>query len=324
MLTNRESILDRLAENDPSLVKLDLNSGLRDVDLAQLQESMTTNTMVEKVVADFQWLEETFTKPESLQLLQTLGNNMKSLEKLMIFDHGREGISMEAMASALPPNVRALDVVRLEFSSVDDVDKFAEAIMGHPSLERFSSHRLTLAEGVTLDPLFEALRTLPNLRAVCLSFDWDLRASYVKAPGALVSLCQSTSLQELKLWSRQLDDNCCVAIAKALRANTTLKTLDLQCQVIGNEGLEEITSMMEQNYTIESMKTTKRRASLAGKIELYTRLNRAGRILLVKEQATKEEWVETLIESTEINGSGDIDAIFYFLRSNPLLMSALQ
>ena len=106
--------------------------------------------------------------------------------------------------------------------------------------------------------------------------------------------------------------------AKALRLNTTLKTLDLQCQVIGSDGLEEITNMMEQNYTIENVKTAKtagRRASLANRIEMYTRLNRAGRrVLLVNDQASKADWVEKLIEGKE-----DFDAVFYFIRSNPSL-----
>ena len=317
MLSNREPIVDRLTENDPNLVKLDLSSFLQDEDFHELQQAMRANKTVEKVVVDFQWLEESYSKPASFELLQTVGV-MQKLDKLMIFDHGREGIAMEAMASAMSRNLKALDVVRLEFSTMKDVECFAEAIREHESLERFSSHRLTLAEGVTLDPLFKALQTLPNLRAVCLSFDWDLRASYVNEAGALVSLCQSKSLQELKLWSRQLDDNCCVAIAKALRLNTTLKTLDLQCQVIGSDGLEEITNMMEQNYTIENVKTAKtagRRASLANRIEMYTRLNRAGRrVLLVNDQASKADWVEKLIEGKE-----DFDAVFYFIRSNPSL-----
>ena len=277
---------------------------------------MRENHTVQKVVVDFQWLVEYLPEEEYLQLLQTVGG-MKGLEKLMIFDHGRQPISMEALASAMRPasNLKALDVVRLEFSSMHDVQVFADVMREHEALERFSSHRLTLAEGVTLDPLFTALQTLPNLRAVCLSFDWDLRASYVKEAAALVTLCQSQSLQELKLWSRQLEDSCCVAIAQALRANTTLKTLDLQCQIIGNEGLEEITRMMEQNYTIESVRTTGRRLSLSNKIDMYVRLNRTGRMVLVKHQASKRDWVNVLIE-----GRDDIDAIFYFIRSNPAIL----
>lgn len=173
---------------------------------------------------------------------------------------------------------------------------------------------------MTLDPLFEVLHALPNLKAVCLSFDWDLREPYVKSADSFSTLCKSASLQELKLWSRQLDDSCCVAIARALRVNTTLKTLDLQCQVIGNEGLQEISTMMEMNYTIENVKTgTGRRASLANKIDMYSRLNRVGRFLLVKEQASKAEWIEKLIEGIE-----DFDAVFYFIRSNPLLLSMEQ
>lgn len=320
MLRNREPIVDRLTENDPSLVKLDLTSGLRDEDFAQLQQAMSANNTVEKVVVDFQWLAESFSRSESLMLLQTVGDSMPSVEKLMIFDHGREGFAMEALASAMSVNLKALDIVRLEFLSMEDMKNFAEVIREHKSLERFSSHRLTLANGVTLDPLFEVLHALPHLKAVCLSFDWDLREPYVKSADSFSTLCKSASLQELKLWSRQLDDSCCVAIARALRVNTTLKTIDLQCQVIGNEGLEEISTMMEMNYTIENVKTgTGRRASLANKIDMYSRLNRVGRFLLVKEQASKAEWIEKLIEGIE-----DFDAVFYFIRSNPLLLSMDQ
>lgn len=316
-MNNRVATVERLRNNDSGLVKLDLSSSLRIDNFAEFQAAMQANTSVQKVVVDFQWLEESLSGEEYLQLLQTVGS-MEGLEKLMIFDHGREPISMEALSSAMRPanNLRCLDVVRLEFSSSQDVEIFSEVMAENHSLERFSSHRLTLAPGVTLDPLFETLQQLPNLRAVCLSFDWDLRSSYVKDAASLVTLCQSDSLQELKLWSRQLDDSCCVAIAQALRVNNTLKTLDLQCQVIGNEGLEEIAKMMESNYTIESVRTTGRRLSLSQQIELYVRLNRAGRILLIKEDASKQEWVDTLIESKD-----DIDAVFYFIRSNPTLLN---
>jgi len=314
--TSRASVVERLLENDPGLIKLDLSSSLRIADFAEFQRAMLANTTVQKVVVDFQWLEEFLSKEDYLQLLSTVGQ-MKGLEKLMIFDHGRQPISMEALVSAMRPavNLKALDVVRLEFSSMHDVIVFAEVMTQKAVLERFSSHRLTLAKGVTLDPLFRALKTLPNLRAVCLSFDWDLRESYVSEADALVTLCQSESLQELKLWSRQLDDSCCVAIARALSVNKTLKTLDLQCQIIGNEGLEEITKMMESNYTIESVRTTGRRMSLTSKIDMYVKLNRAGRIILVKEHATKSDWVDVLI-----NNHDDMDAIFYFIRSNPLIL----
>jgi hypothetical protein len=57
--------------------------------------------------------------------------------------------------------------------------------------------------------------------------------------------------------------------------------------------------------------------SLSQKIDLYVRLNRAGRILLIKEQASKQEWVNMLIQ-----GSDDLDAIFYFIRANPALLSS--
>jgi hypothetical protein len=315
-IMNRLAMADRLLENDPTLIKLDLSSSLRITDFAAFREAMLANHTVQKVVVDFQWLEEYLPNQEHLLLLQTVGS-MQGLEKLMIFDHGRQTIGMDSLASAMRPavNLKALDVVRLEFSSMNDVEVFSQVMGEHPGLERFSSHRLTLAEGVTLDPLFEALQTLPNLRVVCLSFDWDLRTSYVKDASALVTLCQSESLQELKLWSRQLDDSCCIAIAQALRLNTTLKSLDLQCQLIGNRGLEEITAMMEQNYFIESVRTTGRRMSISNKIDLYVRLNRAGRVLLINENATRLDWVNILIE-----GRDDIDAIFYFIRSNPTIL----
>lgn len=129
--------MDRLTENDPSLVKLDLTSGLRDEDFAQLQQAMSANNTVEKVVVDFQWLAESFSRSESLMLLQTVGDSMPSVEKLMIFDHGREGIAMEALASAMSVNLKALDIVRLEFLSMEDVKNFAEVIREHESLERF-------------------------------------------------------------------------------------------------------------------------------------------------------------------------------------------
>ncbi|CAB9517505.1 expressed unknown protein [Seminavis robusta] len=316
MMSNRSAVADRLLENDPTLVKLDLSSSLRITDYEAFRQAMLSNHTVQKVVVDFQWLEEYLPQTEYLLLLATVGR-MQGLEKLMIFDHGRNSIPMAALASAMRPasHLKALDVVRLEFSSKQDVTLFAQVMAEHESLERFSSHRLTLASGVTLDELFRTLRALPNLRAVCLSFDWDLRTSYVQDAQSLVTLCQSQSLQELKLWSRQLDDSCCIAIAQALRVNTTLKTLDLQCQIIGNQGIEEITAMMEQNYTIESVRTTGRRMSLSNKIDMYVRLNRAGRVILVNADATKKDWVKVLIEGRE-----DIDAIFYFIRSNPTIL----
>jgi hypothetical protein len=316
------AVTERLLENDPDLVKLDLSSSLQIPDLEAFRQAMVSNQTVRKVVVDFQWLEESNmlsnnNNQEYLVLLQTIGH-MQRLEKLMIFDHGRHTIGMEALASAMRPaaTLKALDVVRLEFSSMNDVEIFSQVMREHPTLERFSSHRLTLADGVTLDPLFRTLQALPNLRAVCLSFDWVLQASYVKDASALVTLCQSESLQELKLWSRHLDDSCCVAMAQALRGNTTLKTLNLQCQIIGNRGLEEITAMMEQNYFIESVRTTGRRMSLSNKIDLYVRLNRAGRVLLINEHATKLDWVNILIE-----GRHDIDAIFYFIHCNPTILN---
>ena len=108
--------------------------------------------------------------------------------------------------------------------------------------------RLTL-NLTDLDALADAIQTAPSLKRIalphCLLNDYNIS-------GIARSIGHSTTLESVDLSCNHITDEGCIAIATALKGNTSVKLLRLWGNVkISNAGFNALAEMLESNCVLE-------------------------------------------------------------------------
>ena len=200
-----------------------------------------------------------------------------------------------------------------------------------------------------LDALVLDLTTVPNLHRLELSgcgshalCGQDVR---LLSPSALIQVVSIPTLEHLQLSFLELDDEHFEAMAsvlknnksirtialdyhklesigfchmmQAMQTNVTVKTLSLRSlQDIGHEGFQQAMKMLQLNYVIENLSVTATPYEQA-QIDLYLRMNGAGRGLLRDPTTSMSQWVDVLAKSSD-----DLDVVRHLLQEIPGLCNA--
>jgi hypothetical protein len=143
-------------------------------------------------------------------------------------------------------------------------------------------------------------------------------------------LRNNRSLTHLELiLSHMLSDECAVTLAKALHSSSTVAPSGLKSLVLSGQRFGRATKacqcafqeMMEKNYSLHKV-VLFRKTFLKPTLQFYTRLNAIGRHSLLRLAYTSgaghpgSAWMEALAHPAVRE---DLDAIYYFLSSNPSL-----
>jgi hypothetical protein len=228
------------------------------------------------------------------------------------------------------------------------------ALQNHTSLKEISmtnffANDWANTESDVLENMIVALSTLPKLGTLEFSGcgSHALRGQDVRllSPGALSKLMGLPCLTHLQLSFLELDDRHFEAISsqirknrmlhtisldyhklesdgfrhmmQAMETNSSVKTLSLRSlRDIGDQGYAEAMSMLQLNYGIENLSVTAS-ASQQAQIDLYLRMNGAGRALLREPTASMSQWVDVIANSND-----DIDVVRHLLQETPGLCNA--
>mmetsp|Transcript_26573 Transcript_26573/g.64790 ORF Transcript_26573/g.64790 Transcript_26573/m.64790 type:complete len:363 (+) Transcript_26573:104-1192(+) len=230
------------------------------------------------------------------------------------------------------------------------IQSLSDAMQNHASLQEvvlsnFFSNDWANTEDDTLDPLFLAVATIPNLERLTFTgcggyvLNCGQQVSLVSTR-ALAAVFQNASIEELQLSFLELDDPQFETIAMQLAKNKSINSLALDyhnlaehgfCELmaametnqsiknlslrslwnIGSKGFEEAMRMLRHNYWIESLSVTASPSQQA-EIDLYSRMNGAGRCLLREPGTSMSQWVDVLAANSE-----DIDVVRSLLREIP-------
>jgi hypothetical protein len=228
------------------------------------------------------------------------------------------------------------------------------AVENHPSLEEvvmsnFFSNDWANTEPNTLDPLVSSLATIPNLETLtftgCGGYALDSQKVELISIKALSGLLQHSRLRDLQLSFLELDDVHFETIAShlalnksitslaldyhnlagpgfnklmtAMGKNKTIKNLSLRSLWnIGIPGFQQAMAMLRLNYSIESLSVTASPSQQA-EIQLYSRMNGAGRSLLRDPETSMSQWVDVLARNSE-----DLDVVRHLLQEIPALCIA--
>lgn len=163
--------------------------------------------------------------------------------------------------------------------------------------------------------LIEALQRNHSLETLVLPCPADDLS--VASCAAICSMLQANkTLQTLNLPRSTLDDGGLLYLAEGLKANHTLKKIEVGVKKdLGTKGVAALTAMLETNYELERLVLSSAEQSIKDKIDHYMRLNEVGRGTLLRNgKASREQWVEMLTICID-----DLDCLFYFISRNPAL-----
>jgi hypothetical protein len=125
-------------------------------------------------------------------------------------------------------------------------------------------------------------------------------------------LARNTTLTNLALDYHDLDSTGFRSIMLAMEDNTSIKTLSLRSlRDIGLDGFAQVMLMLQYNFTMETLSVTASPAQQA-EIDLYLRMNSAGRGKLRDANATINEWIEILARHSD-----DLDVTRNLLQEVP-------
>lgn len=328
--------LKMLRENDRNFRSLSLNLDKMEAEFSQQlahwresifsfqvkwwSEVILSNTTVESVTINISLPETTIWKRDQLRMMFDAIASLPLLRKLIIRQTNLGGPrrlhSIEAIIGALRichPTLVSFELWgnEIAFGADHSLQKLAWTLQ---SCSKLTSLKFM---GFDLDPvhvsMFAPLMAMPSLKEFGLG-----NSSSSFTPIAEELACNS-NLEKLTLsFMDHIADMCCVALATALRCNTTLQTLSLlnASPLHSASGISSesqgffLRAIAEYNMTLRDFMT---RGQVGKELLLYLKLNQAGRRQLFGHYGvTRELWVDKVTSS-----KADIDCTFYFLTMNP-------
>ncbi|KAL3931234.1 MAG: hypothetical protein SGBAC_011405 [Bacillariaceae sp.] len=229
------------------------------------------------------------------------------------------------------------------------IQSLSDALENHASLQEviltnFFSNDWANTDGDTLDPLFLAVATIPNLERLtftgCGGCALNCQQVSLVSTRALAVVFQHSRIHELQLSFLELNDQQFETIAMEVAKNTSIKSLSLDyhnlaeygfCKLmaametnqsvkylslrslwnIGSKGFQEAMKMLRHNFWIQSLSVTASPSQQA-EIDLYSRMNGAGRSLLREPGTTMSQWMDVLAANSD-----DIDVVRNLLKEFP-------
>lgn len=193
-------------------------------------------------------------------------------------------------------------------STHDEVENLASAIQDHPSLSAVSLQECYVAPELSLDPILQALSTLPKLEMINLTLTQPSVRRLSNA--SVVRLFETETLQDVTLWSIGLDDAHMESLLPVLPLHPSLVFLSLRCNAkITSHGWQCLLDMVQENYILRSVYTDEivppERESL---LQNYLYWNQCGRGALLQSQ-DPDVWQETILRWRH-----DLTALYYLVR----------
>lgn len=223
------------------------------------------------------------------------------------------------------------------------------AILRHPSLSKvtmrnFFANDWANTDNNVLDPLLDAIGTLPNLQQLefsgCGSHALSGQDVRLLSTHALAGVVGLKTLTHLEMSFLEMDDDHFETIADILKTNQSLLSIHLDYHKLGQEGFKSMMKALEVNrhvktlslrslreiseegfvhamntlhvnYGIEVLSITASPSQQA-QIDLFLRLNGAGRGLLREPSVTMGDWVDVIAKSSD-----DIDLVRHLLQEIP-------
>jgi hypothetical protein len=258
--------------------------------------------------------------------------------------------AMRALKKALRLQTLILEDLQVTALHKDFISALASVVEDHPALKTVAMRNFFANDYANtgpniLDPLLWTLATAPALETLelsgCGSYALTGQSVTLLSPAALSKLFTAEKLTNLELSFLELEFPHFQTVAKQLRINQTLTDLTLDYHKLERQGFQEIMHAMEKNFTIkalslrslsdvadegfaqamqmlqhnyvvERLAVTTAVPNQQAEIDLYLRMNGAGRSLLREPNTSLSQWMEVLAKNSD-----DLDVTRHLLQEIP-------
>lgn len=251
----RKHLNDRLAENDPELIRLDITaSALVDYSNWEKEDfiaTLQTNKSVQHVHLSGDGLEDVFTPEQTDLLIDALGY-MENLEELFVFKGDNDEVSGVRLSKALNMATKLKVFMLWGFASIETEQELAGSIRNHRTLERVTITLPTRMKYACMDVFIMGFAGMPRLKCLCLRCKYTQKDPII-SPEALPILLGSKSLESIYLENCGLVDDHSDALAEELPNNSKLTLLDLKHNLFTDDALYTFASALKKNRTLKSL-----------------------------------------------------------------------
>ena len=288
---------DRLAENDPELVRLDLSAPrLRELSEAQKEDlllSLSQNETVRIVHLSGHQLSECMTEEQIVRMVESIGH-LRNLEELFLF-RGKCHVLNEDLLGRAVSAATGLKVLMIwGYGKLDRSPDFAGVLRHHPNLGRITITLPEKMEYACMDVYVMGFAEMANL--YCLNMRGaGKQLESVVSPEAMGVLLGSDSLESLYLENLGLIDDHTDAICAALRTNTALALLDTKDNFFSDDALFTFAQTLPHNRTLQSL-------DLSG-----VNITDRGGIALAKGLAANSTLAHLELEGTAVKYADEFD-----------------
>lgn len=254
-------------------------------------------------------------------MLQSVANN-KNVKVLNLKENnlGDTGCFALGRALSVSDSVKEVDLRKNQISPVGCLH-LTQCLTHNSSLEKLNLACNPLQD-IGARALAILLQVHPSLKIL------ELHRTQLTDMGCRLlaeTLKANTSLLNLDVSFNDITEDTYLYVAEALKVNQTLKTINIQVnKKMKIQACEAILGMVKENFVLESVSTLMRVRfdpaeyhqfeDLLHQINLYLRLNHAGRGRLLQGEATTQEWAISLLAMHD-----DINGLYYLMQSNPSL-----
>ncbi len=236
-------ILQRIADNDPTLTSLDLEfNPIGDEEVKSLACALSTNT----TLTSLKLIRSRQIGDEGVKSLANALKNNETLKEIDLCDNeiGDEGF--KSLANALKNN-ETLREVNLDYNRIgyEGAKSLASALSTNTNLRLNLSYNQIGDSGA--GAIVNALRNNKTMIRI------DLRANQIGDSGAgeiANALENNETLRVIDLRYNQIGDEGAKSLANALKNNKTLRGIGLRYNQIGNEGAIEIANALSTNTNL--------------------------------------------------------------------------
>jgi Ran GTPase-activating protein (RanGAP) involved in mRNA processing and transport len=271
----RLHLIDRLAESDPELIRLDITASAF-VDYTRHEKedfiaALQSCRSIRHVHLSGDGLEGVMDAEQTDLLIDALGY-VENLEELFVFKGDNPEISGSRLAKTVKYSTKLKVFMIWGFASIEKEHELAGAIRNHLRLERVTVTLPTRCSYACLDVFVMGFAGMQRLKCLCLRCRLPQKEAAI-SPEAISLLFRSRSLESIYVENCGLCDDHSDAIADELATNNAqLTLLDLKHNLFSDDALYAFALCLKKNRTLKSLDLSGAYISEGGVYALATAL----------------------------------------------------
>jgi hypothetical protein len=311
-------LIDRLGENDPALVRLDITaSALIDLTRNEKEDfiaALQSNRSVRHIHLSGDGLEGVLDAEQTDLLIDALGY-VVNLEELFVFKGNNPEVSGSRLAKAVECATKLKVFMIWGFGTIEREHELAGAVRKHPNLERVTVTLPARMAYACLDVFVMAFAGMKKLKCLCLRCQKPQKEAIISQE-AIPLLFRSRTLESIYAENCGLSDEHSDAIADELVNNVQLTLLDLKHNLFSDDALYSFAACLRKNRTLRSLDLSGTYISEGGVLALAAALEENLAITHVELEGDEARFLDEFNVPEGHSNTPYMQALYFRLRLN--------